>query len=94
MCVCVIYKKNCFFLNLSVPSNVIIEPSPASIAELPTAGVEALARFLPVVCDKLLQLLAAPPALASAPLNIAQDVFTALAQLFTDLTVSAPSTDH
>ncbi|CAH0726332.1 unnamed protein product, partial [Brenthis ino] len=58
----------------------------ASIAELPTANVEALARYLPVLCDKLLQLLAAPPALAGVTLNIAQDVFTCLAHLFTDIT--------
>ncbi|XP_050362134.1 dedicator of cytokinesis protein 7 [Nymphalis io] len=58
----------------------------ASIAELPTASVECLARYLPVVCDKLLQLLAAAPSLAGVPLNIAQDVFTCLAHIFTDLT--------
>ncbi|XP_026490440.2 dedicator of cytokinesis protein 7 isoform X1 [Vanessa tameamea] len=58
----------------------------ASIAELPTASVECLSRYLPVVCDKLLQLLAAAPVLAGVPLNIAQDVFTCLAHLFTDLT--------
>ncbi|XP_039764432.1 dedicator of cytokinesis protein 7 isoform X2 [Pararge aegeria] len=58
----------------------------ASISELPTANVEALARYLPVVADKLLQLLVAPPALAGVTLNIAQDVFTCLAHLFTDIT--------
>ncbi|CAG9567548.1 unnamed protein product [Danaus chrysippus] len=60
----------------------------ASISELPTANVESLSRYLPVVCDKLLSLLVAPPTLsgAAAPLNIAQDVFTCLAHLFTDIT--------
>ncbi|XP_045511771.1 dedicator of cytokinesis protein 7 [Colias croceus] len=58
----------------------------ASITELPTANVEALARYLPVVADKLLQLLVAPPSLAGQTLNIAQDVFTCLAHLFTDIT--------
>ncbi|XP_068621586.1 dedicator of cytokinesis protein 7 [Battus philenor] len=58
----------------------------ASISELPTANVEVLARYLPVVCDKLLQLLAAAPILAGQPLNIAQDVFTCLAHIFTDIT--------
>ncbi|XP_072936330.1 dedicator of cytokinesis protein 7 [Epargyreus clarus] len=58
----------------------------ASIAELPTASVEALARFLPVLGDKLLQLLACAPRLAAQPLNIAQDAFTCLAHIFTDIT--------
>lgn len=58
----------------------------ASISELPTANVEVLARYLPVVLDKLLHLLVAPPTLASQTLNIAQDVFTCLAQLFADIT--------
>ncbi|XP_063891201.1 dedicator of cytokinesis protein 7 [Helicoverpa armigera] len=57
----------------------------ASITELPTANVEVLARYLPVVLDKLLHLLVAPPALAGQTLNIAQDVFTCLAHLFTDI---------
>ncbi|XP_013181338.1 PREDICTED: dedicator of cytokinesis protein 7 isoform X1 [Papilio xuthus] len=58
----------------------------ASISELRHANVEVVARYLPVVCDKLVQLLAAPPALAGHTLNIAQDVFTCLAQIFTDIT--------
>ncbi|XP_022112324.2 dedicator of cytokinesis protein 7 [Pieris rapae] len=58
----------------------------ASITELPTANVESLARYLPVVADKLLQLLVAPPSLAGQTLNIAQDVFTCIAHLFTDIT--------
>ncbi|XP_050551818.1 dedicator of cytokinesis protein 7 isoform X1 [Spodoptera frugiperda] len=57
----------------------------ASITELPTASVEVLARYLPVVLDKLLHLLVAPPALAGHTLNIAQDVFTCLAHIFTDI---------
>ncbi|XP_064293051.1 dedicator of cytokinesis protein 7 isoform X3 [Plodia interpunctella] len=57
----------------------------ASISELPTANVETLARYLPVVLDKLLQLLVAPPSLAGQMLNIAQDVFTCLAQIFADI---------
>ncbi|XP_050685080.1 dedicator of cytokinesis protein 7 isoform X2 [Leptidea sinapis] len=57
----------------------------ASITELPLASSEALARFLPVLGDKLLQLLAAPPELAGRSLNIAQDVFTCLANLFTEI---------
>ncbi|KAJ0181570.1 hypothetical protein K1T71_002292 [Dendrolimus kikuchii] len=60
-----------------------------SISELPTANVEVLARYLPVVLDKLLHLLVAPPSLASQTLNIAQDVFSCLAQLFADITVSS-----
>ncbi|XP_028174738.1 dedicator of cytokinesis protein 7-like [Ostrinia furnacalis] len=59
----------------------------ASIAELPTASVEALAAYLPVALDRLLRLLAAAPALAGAPLNIAQQVFTCVAQLFSEVTV-------
>ncbi|XP_063839037.1 dedicator of cytokinesis protein 7 [Ostrinia nubilalis] len=58
----------------------------ASIAELPTASVEALAAYLPVALDRLLRLLAAAPALAGAPLNIAQQVFTCVAQLFSEVT--------
>ncbi|XP_059061813.1 dedicator of cytokinesis protein 7 [Achroia grisella] len=58
----------------------------ASITELPTANVEALARYLPVILDKLLRLLLAPPALAGQTLNIAQDVFTCLAHIFTEIT--------
>ncbi|KAG6453982.1 hypothetical protein O3G_MSEX008455 [Manduca sexta] len=62
-----------------------------SIAELPTANVEVLARYLPVLLDKLLRLLVAPPSLApgagaAGPLNIAQDVFTCLAHIFTEIT--------
>ncbi|XP_013192989.1 dedicator of cytokinesis protein 7 [Amyelois transitella] len=57
----------------------------ASISELPTANVETLARYLPVILDKLLQLLVAPPSLAGQILNIAQDVFTCLAQIFADI---------
>ncbi|XP_073967696.1 dedicator of cytokinesis protein 7-like [Choristoneura fumiferana] len=57
----------------------------ASITELPTANVEILSRYLPYVLDKLLHLLVAPPSLAGAPLNIAQDVFTCLAHVFTDI---------
>ncbi|XP_063618134.1 dedicator of cytokinesis protein 7 [Cydia splendana] len=57
----------------------------ASISELPTANVEILSRYLPYVLDKLLHLLVAPPSLAGAPLNIAQDVFTCLANVFTDV---------
>ncbi|XP_052757856.1 dedicator of cytokinesis protein 7 [Galleria mellonella] len=57
-----------------------------SISELPTANVEVLARYLPVVLDKLLRLLVAPPALAGHTLNIAQDVFTCLAHIFTEIT--------
>ncbi|KPJ13246.1 Dedicator of cytokinesis protein 6 [Papilio machaon] len=58
----------------------------ASISELRNANVEVVARYLPVLCDKLLQLLVAPPTLAGHTLNIAQDVFTCLAQIFTDIT--------
>ncbi|RVE50344.1 hypothetical protein evm_005010 [Chilo suppressalis] len=57
-----------------------------SIAELPTGSVEALSAYLPVLLDKLLRLLVAPPSLHSQPLNIAQQVFTCLAQLFTEIT--------
>ncbi|XP_026738533.1 dedicator of cytokinesis protein 7 isoform X1 [Trichoplusia ni] len=57
----------------------------ASISELPTASVETVSRYLPVLLDKLLRLLLAPPALAGHTLNIAQDVFTCLAHLFTDI---------
>ncbi|KAG7311829.1 hypothetical protein JYU34_002912 [Plutella xylostella] len=58
----------------------------ASIAELPTANVHTLARYSSVLLDKLVALLVTSPALAGAPLNIAQDAFTCLAQLFTDIT--------
>ncbi|XP_026325619.1 dedicator of cytokinesis protein 7 isoform X2 [Hyposmocoma kahamanoa] len=58
----------------------------ASISELPTANVETLARYLPVLADKLLYLLVAPPTLAGQTLNISQDVFTCLAHLFTEIT--------
>ncbi|XP_048483220.1 dedicator of cytokinesis protein 7 [Plutella xylostella] len=58
----------------------------ASIAELPTANVQTLARYSSVLLDKLVALLVTSPALAGAPLNIAQDAFTCLAQLFTDIT--------
>ncbi|CAB3248141.1 unnamed protein product [Arctia plantaginis] len=56
-----------------------------SITDLPKANVEVVARYLPVVLDKLLHLLVAPPVLAGQTLNIAQDVFTCLANLFTDI---------
>ncbi|CAG5048236.1 unnamed protein product [Parnassius apollo] len=58
------------------------------LSELPTAVVQVLARYLALVCDKLLQVLAAPPALPAhpQPLNIAQDVFTCLAHIFTEIT--------
>ncbi|CAG9121665.1 unnamed protein product [Plutella xylostella] len=49
----------------------------ASIAELPTANVHTLARYSSVLLDKLVALLVTSPALAGAPLNIAQDAFTA-----------------
>ncbi|KAJ2944480.1 hypothetical protein O0L34_g3827 [Tuta absoluta] len=57
-----------------------------SIAELPTANVETLARYLPVVADKLLYLLVAPPTLAGQTLNVSQDVFTCLAHVFAEIT--------
>jgi hypothetical protein len=50
--------------------------------------VEALAAYLPVVLDRVLRLLAAPPALAGAHLNLGQQAFTCLAQLCTEITVS------
>ncbi|KAI5632983.1 hypothetical protein NE865_14281 [Phthorimaea operculella] len=58
----------------------------ASISELPTANVETLARYLPVVADKLLYLLVAPPTLAGQTLNVSQDVFTCLAHVFAEIT--------
>ncbi|XP_049870539.1 dedicator of cytokinesis protein 7 isoform X2 [Pectinophora gossypiella] len=58
----------------------------ASITELPTANVEVLARYLPAVADKLLQLLVAAPTLAGQPLHVAQDVFTCLAHVFQEIT--------
>ncbi|KAM3959107.1 LOW QUALITY PROTEIN: dedicator of cytokinesis [Aphomia sociella] len=58
----------------------------ASISELPTANVEVMSRYLPVLLDKLLRLLVAPPSLAGVTLNIAQDVFTCLAHIFTEIT--------
>nr|XP_037877673.1 dedicator of cytokinesis protein 7 isoform X2 [Bombyx mori] len=57
-----------------------------SISELSSANVEVLARYLPVVSDKLVRLLVAPPSLHGQPLNIAQDAFTCLASLFADIT--------
>ncbi|GBP46865.1 Dedicator of cytokinesis protein 6 [Eumeta japonica] len=57
----------------------------SSITVLPRANVEILARYLPPILDRLLRLLLAPPTLLGQPLNIAQDVFTCIAQIFTDI---------
>lgn len=58
----------------------------SSIVELAHAHPEALVKSLPVVLDKLVRLLVAPPLLLGQTLNIAQDVFTTLTHLFTNVT--------